>query len=304
MLYTSKLGSDGAFTPTYDHPSVRGDLVLSTDAAGHQVGDLRTYDPYGQPLRVDGAVDAQNVPDNSPGSMDYGWLGQYQRPYEHAGALALVQMGARPYSPMLGRFLSVDPEEGGSANDYDYVAGDPINTLDLDGHGWFSSLVKAVTRVAEVVSWVPGPIGAIASGVAAAGNAIQGNWGAAAQFAASAITGGASRIVSAAVKVVGKVKAGAQTTVLAYRAHRARRVVNSLRYTNSAYKVSSKRSYQNSRLLMREIMRGRPIRDPQGARGAVAWRVRGKYNGSHGYYHLVVQPRKRRIVHFHYSSQK
>ena len=111
-------------------------------------------------------------------------------------------MGARPYSPLLGRFLSVDPEEGGSANDYDYVAGDPINTLDLDGHGWFSSLVKAVTRVAEVVSWVPGPIGAIASGVAAAGNAIQGNWGAAAVFAFGAITGGLGTNVVRAVKAV------------------------------------------------------------------------------------------------------
>ena len=134
--------------------------------------------------------------------MDYGWLGQYQHLYEHAGALALVQMGARSYSPLLGRFLSVDPEEGGSANDYDYVAGDPVNTLDLDGHGWFSSLVKAVTRVAEVVSWVPGPIGAIASGVAAAGNAIQGNWGAAAVFAFGAITGGLGTNVVRAVKAV------------------------------------------------------------------------------------------------------
>ncbi|GHG14283.1 hypothetical protein GCM10017567_35000 [Amycolatopsis bullii] len=204
VLYTSKVGSDGAFTPAFDHPSIRGDLVLSTDAAGHQAGELRTFDPYGQPLTTAGAVDTQNVPDNSPGSMDYGWLGQYQRPYEHTGALSLVQMGARPYSPLLGRFLSVDPVEGGSANDYDYVAGDPINAMDLDGNSWFSSIVSAVTKVAEVVSWIPGPIGAVASGVAAVGNAIQGNWGAAAMYAFGAVTGGLGGAVVKAAKFVGK----------------------------------------------------------------------------------------------------
>jgi len=42
-------------------------------------------------------------------------------------------MGARQYAPGLGRFLEVDPVEGGSANDYDYVGGDPVNAVDLDG---------------------------------------------------------------------------------------------------------------------------------------------------------------------------
>ncbi|ATE56055.1 LamG-like jellyroll fold domain-containing protein [Actinosynnema pretiosum] len=116
---------------TVDHPAVRGDLVLTTGGDGKQIGALRTYDPFGQPAGL--STDNDGMPDNQPGHMDYGWLGQHQRPHEHAGALSVVQMGARPYSPLLGRFLSVDPVEGGSANDYDYVNGDPVNTTDLDG---------------------------------------------------------------------------------------------------------------------------------------------------------------------------
>jgi RHS repeat-associated protein len=130
VLYTLH----GGTTPsTWDHPSVRGDLCLTTDQAGHQSGPLRTYTPFGDPLTPTGTLDPDADPDTQPGQSDYGWLGQHQRPHDHAGALAIVQMGARPYSPLLGRFLAVDPVEGGSANNYDYTSADPTNGTDLDG---------------------------------------------------------------------------------------------------------------------------------------------------------------------------
>ncbi|MCZ2818307.1 RHS repeat-associated core domain-containing protein [Modestobacter sp. VKM Ac-2984] len=61
----------------------------------------------------------------------YSWLGTHQRDASIPGGLTL--MGVRLYAPALGRFLTVDPVHGGSANDYEYVNADPINVTDIDG---------------------------------------------------------------------------------------------------------------------------------------------------------------------------
>jgi len=105
-------------TASFDYADIHGNVVLYTDAAGSVTGGPFTYDPFG-------------IPTNSPAASPYGFVGKWQKLTDPLSGLII--MGARPYDASLGRFLSVDPVAGGSANDYDYVNQDPVNGFDLDG---------------------------------------------------------------------------------------------------------------------------------------------------------------------------
>jgi RHS repeat-associated protein len=120
-------GIDGDLAATHNSQTgttlqltnLHGDIVATASLSTSATGPLQTFeaDEFGNPRQ--------------PTGPRYGWLGGKQRRTELPSGV--VQMGVRSYVPAMGRFTSVDPVTGGSANAYDYADADPVNNTDLDG---------------------------------------------------------------------------------------------------------------------------------------------------------------------------
>ncbi len=109
-----------ASTATYLYYDDHGNEVNQATSTGAQTGTSQGYDPFGN---VQVALPAN--------SAIHAYTGRWNK--ESDTTTGLILMGARPYDPVIGRFLAVDPIDGGSLNNYDYAGQDPINGYDLSG---------------------------------------------------------------------------------------------------------------------------------------------------------------------------
>lgn len=125
--------ADGTSGLEWQVANLHGDLVATLpDAAGVAAVATAATDEFGNLL------DTASGRNNTPASR-YDYLGAKQRSTNTRAGLTL--MGVRLYDPVTGRFLSVDPVEGGSANAYSYPT-DPVGSFDLDGKVWWRKALK------------------------------------------------------------------------------------------------------------------------------------------------------------------
>jgi len=117
-------GAARADTITYFHNDISGSPVAATDESGRLLWK-ETYRPYGERL-LNGA---------SPDANRLWFTGKPQDP-----DTGLSYLGARYYSPQLGRFMGIDPKavdpgDPHSFNRYAYANNNPYKFVDPDGRG-------------------------------------------------------------------------------------------------------------------------------------------------------------------------
>jgi len=147
-------------------PTTRGCVVADYDKASIQT---YRYGPHGEP--------------DSGGSPDrLGYAGGVD-----VAELGIMIMGARVYSPAMGRFLQTDPIGiAGGANVYDYAGGGPVNGVDPSGFTpeadafWHQFWIdyQATADQVVVTGNRPSPSSAaLASGTSNASGAVSGGGG-------------------------------------------------------------------------------------------------------------------------------
>ncbi|WP_139159013.1 RHS repeat domain-containing protein, partial [Vibrio sonorensis] len=128
------IGNDKQVDKTaFLHRDALGTATYITDQNG-QAQIERSYTPFGEELA---AAELQTNPLFTSASMR-GFTGHETV----GGGSGLINMNARLYDPVIGRFLSADslvpdPSLSQSFNRYSYVLNNPVKYTDPTGHFWF-----------------------------------------------------------------------------------------------------------------------------------------------------------------------
>jgi RHS repeat-associated protein len=197
----------GAWTANYILRDYLGSITHITDHAGALLQEL-SYDPWGR-LR-NSATQQLYAPGEEPELL----LGRGYTGHEHLPWFGLINMNARLYDSVLGRFLSPDPyvqapDFSQNYNRYMYALNNPLKYTDESGElAWFywvgAAIVGGVTNL--VANW----------------DNVDGFWDGLSTFAVGAgaacgilATGGSSAGVTLAVGTTGGALVGANNNIVA-----------------------------------------------------------------------------------------
>jgi RHS repeat-associated protein len=148
-LTLSPTNPDTSKQTVYSLKNFHGDAAITASATGTPTSSIFLYEPFGQ-ASASQTFGTNSNPTNST-NESMGWAANPTRKVEGLFSLPIIQMGARVYLPTTGRFLQVDPVEGGTANNYVYP-GDPVNSADYSGQFAWALAIYAVPGVGEVAA--------------------------------------------------------------------------------------------------------------------------------------------------------
>lgn len=135
--------STSASAATYTLSNIQGNAMATVDADGTTT-IIVPSGPFGESLS------GHSSPQNSASGTSSDYLSIHRKSTESEYLIKPIQMGGRVYIPELGRFLQIDPADGGTLNGYVYAL-DPINQVDANGN-WIQVILAVIAIVSIVMA--------------------------------------------------------------------------------------------------------------------------------------------------------